>query len=181
MELLEFLERGNDILFLRQFLGLLAELLLGLQVLLEVEVAQVAVDLDQVVELLHVELVGVVDVPEGRDGNRADFAPAVLDLAELREGVPHLALLFDQGFQFLDDGLLLHEVVLALGIELPVVLGALLLVIIVKGLETGFNRGEGILDSLPFLGGRGLGGRLRRCGGRLLGRHFLRRFLDRVG
>ena len=115
---------------------------LGLEVLAEIQVTEFAVDLNEVIELLHVQLVGIVDVAEVLLRDRAGFAPAVLDLAELREGVLHIALFVDEGLQVLDDGLLLHEVALALGIELAVVLRALLLIRIVEGLETGLDRGE---------------------------------------
>ena len=93
-------------------------------------------------ELLHVQLVGIVHVPEVLLRDRSGLAPAVLDLAELREGVLHVALLVDEGLQVLDDGLLLHEVALAFGIELAVVLRALLLEGIVEGLEAGLDGGE---------------------------------------
>ena len=65
-----------------------------------------------------------------------------MDLAELREGVLHVALLVDEGLQVLDDGLLLHEVALAFSVKLAVVLRALLLEGIVEGLEAGLDGGE---------------------------------------
>jgi len=104
VELLEFLEGAHDILALGEGLGLLAELGLGLEVLAEIQVAEFAVDLHEVVELLHVQLVGIVDVAEILLRDRTGLAPAVLDLPELREGVLHVALLLDEVLQVLDDG-----------------------------------------------------------------------------
>ena len=157
MQLLELLEGAHHVLALGEGLGLLAELGLGLEVLAEVQVAEFAVDLHEVVELLHVQLVGIVHIPEILLGNRTDLAPAVLDLAELREGVLHVALLLDEGLQVLDDGLLLHKVGLALGIELAGVLRTLLLIGVVEGLEARLDRGE-----------RAQGGAHERLGGRFL-------------
>ena len=128
VEVLQFLEGLDDILLLGQFLGGLAESGLHLEVLLEVEVAQVAVDLDHVVETLDVELVGVVDVAESGRRDGTDLAPAVLDLAESRESRGDVFLLFDEGLEVLDHGLFLHEVLLALLVELAVVLCALFLI-----------------------------------------------------
>jgi hypothetical protein len=154
VELLELLEGADHVLALGEGLGLLAELGLGLEVLAEIQVAEFAVDLHQVVELLHVELVGVIDIAEILLRDRTGLAPAVLDLAEFREGVLHVALLLDEGLEVLDDGLLLGEVVLALCVELAIVLGALFLISIVKGLEAGLDGGE----RAHGLARRGLGG-----------------------
>ena len=85
MELLEFTEGLDDILVLSQLFSSLAELLLCFKVLLEVKVAKVAVDLDHVVELLHIELIGVVKIPELGCRNRTDLPPAVLEFPEGRE------------------------------------------------------------------------------------------------
>ena len=153
VQLLQLVEGAHHILVVGELLGGLAEGLLGLEVLAEVQVAQVAVDLDHVVELLHIELVGIVDVPESRGRHGARLPPAVLEFAESRELGAHILLAFDEGFELLDDGLLLGQVLLAAGVLLLVVLGALLLVVGIHRLEILLHRLERIvLAGLRFFG-----------------------------
>ena len=142
VELLELLEGLYHILFLGQGLGLLAESGLGFEVLLEVKVTEFAVDVHEVVEFGHIELIGVVHVTETLLGHRTGVSPTVLDIAELGEGVLHLTGLFHEGLQLLDDGELGLEVLLPLGVLLFVEFGTLLLVLHVQGLETGLDGGE---------------------------------------
>ena len=154
MEFLEFPESLDDIIVLSELLSGLAELLLGLKVLLEVEVAEIPVYLDHVVELLDIELVRVVKVTELGRGNRSDLPPAVLQLAESGEGGTDILLFLDKGLEILDHGLLSHEVVFPLGILLTIVLGALLLVVGINAFERGLNRLERIVLYLVCRGSR---------------------------
>ena len=148
MQFLKLAESLDDILVLREFLGSLAERLLGLKILLEIKIAQIPVDLDHVVELLHIELIGVVQITELRGGNRSDLPPAVLELTEGREGGIHILLLLDQILQILDDSLLLREVILPLGVLLTVVLGTLLLIVGIDTLESGLHSLERVVLDL---------------------------------
>ena len=120
MKLLELLESIYHILACCKFLSLLAEFLLSLEVLLEVEITHVAVDLDLVVEFLYIELVGVVEISELGLRHRADFSPAGLEGPELRERSAYILLLLDKGLEFLHDSLLLGEIFRAFLIELTV-------------------------------------------------------------
>ena len=144
MQFLQFTEGIYHILIFGQSFGLLAECLFRLQVLLEVQVTQVAVDLDHIVELLYQELIGIVQVAEILGGNRANLAPAVLDLAEGRERGAHILLCIHQSLQVLDDLLLGGEVLLALFFLLAVILRTLFFIGKVKRLETFFDGHERI-------------------------------------
>ena len=135
VQLLQLVEGAHHVLVLGELLRGLAESFLGLEVLAEVQVAQVAVDLDHVVELLHIELVGIVDVPECGGGHGARFPPAVLEFAESRELGAHIILTFYEGLELLDDGLLLGQILLPAGVLLLVEFGALLLVVCIQRLE----------------------------------------------
>ena len=106
VKLLELVESVDHILVLGQLFGRLAELFFSLEILLEVKVAEVAADLDHIVELLYVKLIGIVDVPVCVDGHRAGLSPAVLQLAESRERCACIFFLLDQGFEFIYDCLL---------------------------------------------------------------------------
>ena len=144
VEFLELVEGVHDILVLGELLGRLAEGLLGLEVLSEVKVAKVAAYLHHVVKLLDIELVAVVDVPEGLGGHGAGLPPAVLYFAEGGELRTHVVLALDQGLEVLDDGLLLGKVGLPLLLLLPVVFGPLLLVVGVESLEVLLDGLEGV-------------------------------------
>ena len=160
MEFLEFLEGIHHIVVLRQGLGRLAEGRLGLQVLLEIQIPELAVNVHQVVELGHIQLVGVVHVAETLLGNRAHLTPAVLDVPELGESVLHVSGLLHQGLELLDDGLLPGQVLLPLGVQFLVVLCTLLLIGHVQRLETGLDGGKGThraaLEGNGLLIGRGV-------------------------
>ena len=145
MELLELAEGLDYILVLGELLCGFAESFLGLEVLLEIEVAEVAVDLDHVVELLDIVLVCIVDIPVILCGNGADGPPAVLNVAEGGERGTYVLLLLDEGLELLDDALLGGEVVLTLLFKLAVEFGAFFLVIVIQGLETGFDHIERIV------------------------------------
>ena len=165
MQFLQFTEGIYHILIFGQSFGLLAECLFRLQVLLEVQVTQVAVDLDHIVELLYQELIGIVQVAEILGRDRTNLAPAVLDLAEGRERGAHILLGIHQSLQVLDDLLLGGEVLLALFFLLAVILRTLFFIGKVKRLETFFNGHERIYLFRFFLR---LGS---RCNGGL--RHLL--------
>ena len=165
MQLLQFAESVQHILVFGQFLCFLAEGLFRLQVLLEVQVTQIAVDLDHVVELLYQELIGIVQVAEILGRDRTDFAPAVLDFAEGRERGTHIFLILYQSFQVLDNLLFGGKVLLALFFLLAVILRTLFFIGKVKRLETFFNGHERIYLFRFFLR---LGS---RCNGGL--RHLL--------
>ena len=167
VEFLQFLEGFYHVLVCSEGFGLLAEGGLGFQVLLEVQVAEFAVDVHQVVELGDIQLIRIVYVAEILLGNRADLAPAVLDVTELGEGVLHVAGLLDQGLELFDDGLLLGEVLLAQGVLFLIIFGPLFLVFHVQRLEAGLDGGEGAH-----------GATLHRhsgifCGGVFIGFHYL--------
>ena len=146
------MECGYHILVLCKLLCGLAELLLCLEVLLEIEVAKVAADLYLVVEFLYVVLIGIVDVPEGVGGNWAGLSPAVLDLAECGEGVAGVAVVFHHLLEVLDDGLLCHEILFSAGVLLLVELCPFFLVVCVDGLEVLFYGNERIVDGRFTLG-----------------------------
>ncbi len=157
MKLLKLAESLDDVLVLGKSFGGLAELLLCLKVLLEVEVAKVAVDLHHVIEFLDIELVGVVQVTELRGRNRTDLPPAVLEITEGRECGVHILLLLHKVLKILYDSLLLGEVILSLGILLAVIFSALFLVVGIDTFKRGLHRLERIV--LHFLG-QGLRGDL---------------------
>ena len=171
MQFLQFTEGIYHILIFGQSFGLLAECLFRLQVLLEVQVTQVAVDLDHIVELLYQELIGIVQVAEILGGNRANLAPAVLNLAEGRERGAHILLCIHQSLQVLDDLLLGGEVLLALFFLLAVILRTLFFIGKVKRLETFFDGHERIhLFRFSLRLGSRCNGGLRHL---LVGRGFL--------
>ena len=162
MEFLEFLEGIHHILALGEGLSLLAVGGLGFQVLLEVQVAEFPVDLDQVVEFLHIHLVRVVHVPVVLLRDRSNLAPAVLDFPELGESVLHVHFVADEGLQVLNHRQFLLEVFLAFGIQFLIIFGTCFLIFIVQGLETGLDGcertfGNGLLRHrlLPFFHGIG--------------------------
>ena len=142
VQFLELLEGLYHIFFLCQGFCALAVGGFGFQVLLEVQIPQLPVDIYQVVELGDIQLIGVVDVAEVLLRHRAGLPPAVLDVAEVRESVFHLAGLLYQGLEFLDDGLFFGQVFLALGVQLLVIFGPFLLVGHVQRLKAGLDGGK---------------------------------------
>ena len=132
MEFLEFLECFYNIGIFRKGFSLLAESGLLLKVLLEVKVTELAVDINEVVELGDIELIGIVHVTEILLGNGTGFPPAVLDVTELGECVLHLSGLIYKGFELLNDCLLYREVLLPLGILLLVIFCTFLLIVHVQ-------------------------------------------------
>ena len=145
MEFLEFGESGYHVLVLGELFGRLAELLLGLEILLEIEVAQFVGDLHLVVEALHVELVVIVEVTEIGGGNRTGGTPAVLQGAEGGEEGTHVFLAVHQGLELFHYAFLDFEVLCLVGVLFAVVFGLLLLVVGIKGLEILLYRIEGFI------------------------------------
>ena len=146
MKLLQLVESVNDVLVLRELLGGFAELLLRLQILLEVEVAEFAVDLHLVVETLYVELIGAVDVPERSGRHRAGGTPPVLDIPECGEGGAHVLASVDQCLQFFYYRFFLFEILFFQCILLFVVLGTFALVVGIETLEVLLDIGEAVFD-----------------------------------
>ena len=85
VEFLQLAERLDDRRLQRQRLGRLAQRDLLLVILLQIEVAQFLVDLDEVIEILDVQVVGLPQVLDTLLRNRSRLLPALLQLAELVE------------------------------------------------------------------------------------------------
>ena len=114
MQLLEGLKRLGQRLFVEQFLGFLAKLDFGIEVLLHVEVAQLSSDSHLVEELFNEEMVVVPQVGVFGSRHRTDFFPAVLKGMEIVVGLLQRLIGSDDLFQFLEEGLFLGEVFLLL-------------------------------------------------------------------
>ena len=117
VELLQLVERLDDGRLEHQRLGLLAERHLLLVVLLQVEVAQLLVDFDEVVEVLDVEVIGLPQVLDLLLGYRTGLLPALLQFAEAGEGMVERLVGVDQRLELLDDAELDLEVLLLLLLE----------------------------------------------------------------
>ena len=85
VEFLQLAERLDHRRFENQRLGLLAEGDLLLVVLFQVEIAQLLVDLDEIVEILDVEVIGLPQVFDILLRHDAGLLPALLEFAELVE------------------------------------------------------------------------------------------------
>ena len=144
VKLLQLVESRDYIVVGGKLLGGFAEFFLGLEILLEVEVAELAVDFDLVVETLYIELISAVYIPEGRCGHRPHILPAILDFAESGESGRHIVAAVHQGLEFFDNGLFLFEVFFLKRILLLVVLGPLALVVGINALEVFFNGVESV-------------------------------------
>ena len=103
MQFLEGPEGTHHIFFFREGFGACAEFLFRLEVLLEVEVAELLVDLHVVVEFLDVVLVGVVEVLHLVLRHGARGTPTALDVAEFGEGLLEVFAGFDQGLELVDE------------------------------------------------------------------------------
>ena len=144
MEFLEFLECIHYILVLRKSLGFLTELFLSLQVLLEVKVSQVPVDLHLIIELLYIELIGVIQIPEILSRNRTCFTPSGLKFPECRECCAEVILFFHQRFQLIYHSLFLLQVLLSFLVKFPVILSSFFLIPIIYSFESVFKCGKRI-------------------------------------
>ena len=125
---------------LLQFLCCLAEQGLHLEVLLEVQVAQLDVYLDEVVELLLVLLVEFPNLLRVGGGNLSDGLPLGLEVAHLLEVAHHVGgLRLCHGFHLLEDSLLALQVLLHLRFVLGSHFGFLLLVFVEQFAELEFH------------------------------------------
>ena len=147
MEFLQLTEGLYHVAALCKRLGLLAKCGLGLEVLLEIEVTEFAVDIHHIIELLHIELVGLVEIPEVLHRYGSYGFPPVLDRPELREGNLHVLLLFEQLLEVFYHGLLEGEIPLPLSLLSLVVFCLFLLEGVIIGLEGLFYSGKRILLS----------------------------------
>ena len=144
MQLLKLLECLYHILVLSKLLSELAELFLSLKILLEIKITKFAIDLHHIIELLHIELICLIDISIALSRNRTDSSPSVLDLAEFRECRIHILLFLDERLKVSNHSLLGSEIILAFLLKLLIVLSPFSLVLIIKFLETFFNLNERI-------------------------------------
>ena len=120
MKLLQGAGSLNDILVVLQILGCLAQFGLELEVFLEIEVAQLDIDLHQVIELLLATLVCFADVLRLSSRNSSDGFPLRLQrFHSIGSGFPFSVLQtgltgLDDGFHLLEDGILALQVCLQL-------------------------------------------------------------------
>ena len=128
VQLLQLAEGLNNLRLESQLLGLLTEGELRLVVLLEVEVAQLTVNLDVVIEVLNMEVVGLPHILNILLGDETRLLPALLQLPKAREGCVDVLLRVNQLLQFVDDGELDFEVLLLVCLEHGDVLIALVAV-----------------------------------------------------
>ncbi len=127
MELLQLMEGADDIRLIGQFLCCFAETVLDFQVLLEVILAGFAVQLQQIIELLHVQLIVAPQLVGLLSGNKTDLLPFLLQLLKF---LVVLIGLFGRGnhaFNLLNDVQLLLQVLLFLGFLLKEKLGTFFL------------------------------------------------------
>ena len=117
MEFLQLVECLDNRRLEQQGFGLLTEGHLLLVVLLQIEVAQLLVDLDEVVEVLDMQVVGLPQVLDLLLGHDARLLPALLEFAELRERMVERLVRIDQFLELLDDLEFDLEVALLLGLE----------------------------------------------------------------
>ena len=144
MKFLELFERIHNILILGKFLSRLTEFLFSLKILLEVKVSQISVYLDFIIELLDIELVCIIQIPEVLCRNRSDGAPSCLKVPECGECGPEIILLLDKRLKFINDSLFLGKVVFPFSLYLLIVFGTLFLIFHVYSLESVFKCSERI-------------------------------------
>ena len=112
VQLLQFVERLDDRRFEHQRFGLFAQSQLLLVILLQVEIAQLLVDLDEIVEILHVQVVGFPQILHILLGHHAGLFPAMLQLPELVESLVEHLVRRGQLLEFLDNLQLYLEILL---------------------------------------------------------------------
>ena len=112
VQLLQFVERFDDRRFEHQRFGLFAQGQLLLVILLQIEIAQLLVDLDEIVEILHVQVVGLPQILHILLGHHPGLFPTMLQLPELVESLVEHFVRRSQLLEFLDDLQLYLEVLL---------------------------------------------------------------------
>ena len=117
VEFLQFVKCLHDRRFQNQRLGRFAQRELLLVVLFQIEVAQLLVDLDEVVEILDMQVVGLPQILDVLLGNQPRLLPALLQFAELGERMVERLVRVDQFLQLLDDLQLDFQVGFLLGVE----------------------------------------------------------------
>ena len=110
VQLLPLVEGRHDIRFCRQLFGCLAQALLDFQILLEVVLAEFVVQLQQVVEFLHIELIVFPQFVHLGGGHEGYFVPLLLQLLELSVVLVGVIGRFHQFLQLFDDGELYLQV-----------------------------------------------------------------------
>ena len=121
MQLLQLLECLHHIFAFCKRFCTSAEPFLCFKVLLEIQVTQLAVYLHHIIELLHIELIGLVDIPVILRRHRTHRSPSVLNIAEHRECLVYILLLFQQSLKVLDHSLFQSQILLSLSLKLPVI------------------------------------------------------------
>ena len=118
MQFLQFVERFDHRRLQHERLGLLAQGHLLLVILLQVQIAQLLVDLDEAVEILDVQVIGLPQILDVLQGHDAGLLPALLQLAEFGKGMVERLVRIDQLLQFFDNSQLDLQVLLLLGFEI---------------------------------------------------------------
>ena len=138
VELLDLAECRYSIVAFCQSLCPLAKFLLGFEVLLEIEVAELAVDLYIIIESFYIMAVGLIEVLGlgGRYG--ACRTPPVLQFPECGICSAEVTGIVDQHFELVDDPALGLVVLFLLLVELLDVFTPDGLVLTIKILETSF-------------------------------------------
>ena len=137
MEVLKAFECQDDILFVVELLGFLAEEGLQFEILAEVVISQVLVDFELVVELLHGCLVVLPQVGCFGGGYLADFLELGLDFLHAGEGAVHIVGVGRYGVEFLNEGEFACEVLVTL--------------LLLGGSQGGFTLADGVHHRLELL------------------------------
>ena len=112
VQFLQLVEGADDVGLVGQLLGSLTQTRLHFKVLLEVVFASLAVQFQQVVELLHVELIVAPQLVSALSRHSLDFAPLLLQFLELLERPVGLVGRCGHSLYFLDDLKFTFQVVL---------------------------------------------------------------------
>ena len=160
VELLDLAEGSNCVVAFCQSLGPFAELLLCLEILLEVEVAELAVDLHIIIERLYIVAVCLIEVLGLGGRHCAGGTPAVLKLPECGICSAEVAGIVDEHLELLDNLALHLEVLFFLLVQLLDIFNSDGLVLAVEIFEPSLQFCERIgrhffafLDGLDLIGG----------------------------
>ena len=102
MQLLQLVESGNRLCLRTQFLDSLTQGGFQFQVLLEVVIPELIIDLDDVVELLAIHLIGFPQIVDMLLWDVLDLFPFLLDLLESVVLLVEIILAFGKLFQLVD-------------------------------------------------------------------------------